>query len=445
MLSVLKNRAYAKLFAAQGIALLGTGLLTIALGLLAFQLAGERAGAVLGTAYAIKMIAYVGLAPIASALVARLPRKAVLITADLARAGTALFLPFITEVWQIYALIFVLQAASATFTPAFQATIPDILPEEKDYTRALSLSRLLYDMENLISPALAGFLLTIMSFSWLFGGTVIGFVASAALVAMTRLPGTTSDTVPRPFRERLTRGARIYLATPRLRGVLALTLTAAAASGFVIVNTVVMVRANYGLDDRAVAAALAAFGAGSMIAALSLPRLLENRSERGLMLAAGLATTALMLGIGGYMQTRGLPGWPVFLGLWATTGLLFSTIITPVGRLLRQSAQPEDRPAIFAAHFALSHACWLITYPVAGFVGQGFGLGAAMLALGGIALVGVALAWRLWPAGDTLPLAHTHSDLPADHPHFQAHQARGNQHAHAFIIDDQHPVWPTRS
>ena len=45
-------------------ALIGTGLLTVALGLLAYDLAGPRAGAVLGTAYAIKMIAYVGLAPV---------------------------------------------------------------------------------------------------------------------------------------------------------------------------------------------------------------------------------------------------------------------------------------------------------------------------------------------------------------------------------------------
>jgi len=34
-------------------------------------------------------------------------------------------MPFVTEVWQIYVLIFVLQSASAAFTPTFQATIPD--------------------------------------------------------------------------------------------------------------------------------------------------------------------------------------------------------------------------------------------------------------------------------------------------------------------------------
>ncbi len=55
MLSVLKNRTYRHLFAAQVIALVGTGLMTVALGLLAYDLAGADAGVVLGTALAIKM------------------------------------------------------------------------------------------------------------------------------------------------------------------------------------------------------------------------------------------------------------------------------------------------------------------------------------------------------------------------------------------------------
>lgn len=86
----------------------------MALALLAYDLAGDRAGAVLGTALAIKMVAYVGLAPLAqAAAVRRLPRKVLLIGADPVRAGVSLWLPFVSEVWQIYLLIFVLQSASA--------------------------------------------------------------------------------------------------------------------------------------------------------------------------------------------------------------------------------------------------------------------------------------------------------------------------------------------
>src|SRR5918995_3647891 len=139
MLKVLANSTYRHLFLAQVIALVGTGLLTVALGLLAYDLAGAEAGAVLGTALAIKMIAYVGVAPVVGAYADRLPRRSFLVAMDLVRAAIALSLPFVTEVWQIYVLIFALQSASAAFTPTFQATIPDILPEEEDYTRALSL------------------------------------------------------------------------------------------------------------------------------------------------------------------------------------------------------------------------------------------------------------------------------------------------------------------
>src|SRR5215212_10203850 len=172
MLDVLRNRTYRHLFFAQVIALLGTGLATVALGLLAYDIAGAEAGAVLGTALAIKMVAYIGVAPVAAAFAERLPRRAMLVALDLARAAVAVLLPFVTEVWQVYVLIFVLQSASAGFTPTFQATIPDVLPKEEEYTNALSLSRLAYDMESLASPALAALLLTMVSYHALFGGTV---------------------------------------------------------------------------------------------------------------------------------------------------------------------------------------------------------------------------------------------------------------------------------
>ena len=335
MLGLLAHPVFARMYAAQVVALAGTGLLTVALGLLAYDLAGQQAGVVLGTAYAIKMIAYVGLAPLAAALVARLPRRAVLIAADLVRAGAALALPFVQTEWQIYGLIFLLQAASATFTPTFQAAIPDILPDEAQYTRALSLSRLAYDLENLASPALAAALLSVVSYSNLFAGTVAGFLVSACLVASTSLPHNKPQVAAASFRSRLTRGTFIYLSTPRLRGLLALTFTAAAASGFVLVNTVVIVRQGFGFDDRAVALAMAAYGVGSMLAALALPQVLQRLPDRPVMLAASFGLVLLMLGTGLWMAVGSNgPGWSAMLGLWAALGLAYSAILTPAGRLL---------------------------------------------------------------------------------------------------------------
>ncbi|MEW9808620.1 MFS transporter [Mesorhizobium sp. ZMM04-5] len=435
MLAVLSNRIYRRLFQAQLVALVGTGLLTVALGLLAFELAGDDAGAVLGTALGIKMIANVVVAPIASAFTERVPRRAMLVALDVVRACIALFLPFVTEVWQVYVLIFALQSASAGFTPTFQATIPDILPDEREYTRALSLSRLAYDLESVVSPMLAAVLLTLISFHSLFAGTVFGFLASAALVMSVTLPSP-KPAEPRGILDRTTRGIRIYLATPRLRGLLAINLAVASGGALVFVNTVVYVQSVFGLDQRSTALALAAFGAGSMLAALALPRLLDALPDRKVMLGGvGLLAVATL-------SSSVLASYAWLLPLWFVLGVGYSTALTPSGRLLRRSANPEDRPSLFAAQFALSHACWLVAYPLAGWAGATFGLAVASVVLSVLAAAAIAIALAVWPEGDPDALEHSHDDLPADHPHL-AEGAR--RHAHAFVIDDLHPAWPARA
>ena len=120
----LATPSFRRLFVAQIIALVGTGLSTVALTLLAYDLVGGNAAAVLGTAMAFKMIAYVVFAPIVGGLAHRFPRKAFLILMDIVRAGIVLAMPFVTEVWQIYALIFLLNLFSARFQARIRGDHP---------------------------------------------------------------------------------------------------------------------------------------------------------------------------------------------------------------------------------------------------------------------------------------------------------------------------------
>ena len=398
MIGVLRNPTYAKLFGAQIIALLGTGLLTVALGLLAFDIAGGDAGIVMGAAMTIKMVAYVAVAPVMTALVARLPRKPVLIGADLIRAGVAVCLPFVTEPWQIYILIFLLQSASATFTPTFQAVIPSVLPDEGDYTRALSLSRLAYDLESLVSPMLAAALLTVMTYNNLFVGTVIGFLISTLLVMTSRFPRIE---IPPPahFFDRLTRGVRAFWASAELRGLMGLNLVVASTTAMVIVNTVVLVQGELGRPQPDVALMLGVYGGGSMVVALSMPKLLEALPDKRVMLTGGIALPVLLLaGTGVIAWIEGTAQWGALLVVWILLGAATSTVLTPSARLLRRNSAETTRPAVFAAQFSLSHACFLITYPLAGLVGAAIGLPAVALVLVGIGAIGAiltALTWRL--------------------------------------------------
>jgi MFS family permease len=432
MLKTLRNPTFRHLFAAQLVALVGTGLATVALGLLAWKLAGDNAGAVLGTALAIKMIAYVTLAPVAAAVAERLPRRAFLVALDLIRAGVIACLPFVDQVWQIYVLIFFLQAASAGFTPAFQAVIPDVLKDEDDYTNALSLLRLAEDLEQLASPMIAALLLTVVSFPVLFAGTVVGFVASALLVMTARLPVRvrSEDT---HFWADVTKGIRIYTRTPRLRGLMVMEAAVASAGAMVYVNTVVLVQARLGLGEESVALAFAGFGAGSMLAAFLLPRILGRLADRPVMIGGA---TLMVAGVTLVPLVAGLAS---LIALWALIGFGFSLTQTPIGRIINRSAHEADRGAVFAAQFALSHACWLVTYPLAGWVGAGAGLSVAAFVLAGIGALGLVAVLRIWPAEDNAVLPHDHPDLPPDHPHLSQH---GPQHSHAFVIDDLHRRWP---
>jgi MFS family permease len=179
-----------------------------------------------------------------------------------------------------------------------------------------------------------------------------------------------------------------------------------------------------------------------MAAALTLPRLLDKAGDRRVMVPAGASLAVLMLGFAVVLAAGGLAErWTELLVAWCLLGIGYSATQVPIGRLLRRSAHVEHRPDVYAAQFALSHACWLIAYPLAGWLGQAQGIPFTLAALGLIAAGGAVLAARLWPVDDPDVLLHAHPDLPATHPHL-ANSDQGKRHAHAFVIDDFHHHWP---
>ncbi len=164
-----------------------------------------------------------------------------------------------------------------------------------------------------------------------------------------------------------------------------LSLPVSAAGAMQIVNTVVLVRSVLNLGEKEVALAFAAAGGGSMLIALLLPKVLERVSERPVML------------LGGVMM----------------------------------ALQPEERPALFAAQFSLSHSCWLVTYPLAGWLGVNLGLTGTFALLGTVALAATGLAALIWHAHDPMALEHEHA--AQSHTHLHYHDEH-HQHEHVAIV-----------
>lgn len=396
MFQVLQNKTYRTLFLAQIIAHGGTGLVTIALALLAYEIAGADAGRILGIALALKMVAYVIIAPVVGAMIHKFNRKWLLIGLDLFRAAMFVFLPFITEAWQIYVFILFINAAAAGFTPTFQALIPDVLTNEADYAKGLSLASATYDLENLLSPVAAAAALMFLSFHGLFFFTAVTYLISAGLVFITLVPMAQPKKLEATAWAQITWGIRTYFARPALRGLLWLYVGVASAGAIVYVNTVIYVREALGAGESATALAFGAFGVGSIGVAVLLPRILEGRSLRRIM---SIGPLLLALGL---LVALGPRSWGILVLAWAMLGAGTSFVQIPTGLLIRQTCTDEERPALFSAQFALSHFCWLFAYPLAGLLGSAMGLQVAMATMLGIVVASGAATFLMWPEEDTV-------------------------------------------
>ncbi len=374
-----RNRDFRLLFAAQLVSLLGSGVTTIGLALFAHRLVGDTsATAVIGDALMLRILAFLLFSQPAGVIADRVSRKQILIAADIARFALLALFPFVTSVWQVYALIFAINAVSAFFTPTFEASIPEVVGGER-YVQALSLSRVAVDVEAVVAPAVAGLLVALVGVRWVFWFDAGTYLVSALLVMAATVPKATRASVPLSrgtFLVEITHGTRLLLREPSLRQALLLSLAEATAGAAAIVATVAYVNEVLGGGDLAFTLVMAGLGLGSTLTAIFLGRA-TGRYERGAGDKAVLhgrrhrwAAFALLAG-GTLLGVVLLPGFwmpplAVFGLLWFLNGAGQALIAIPSSTLLAEHTAEEERGRAYAAHFALTHAFWLVTYPAVG-------------------------------------------------------------------------------
>lgn len=475
--SPLKNHKFLCLFLAQCLAVFGTGLTGIALALQAQTISISLAGGLLGTALMIKMVAYVSLSPIAGGYADRLPTKTWLISLDIIRAGMVFLVAWLSLltapplIWMIV-ILFIMYGASALFSPVFQSQIPRLFEDEQDYTAALALSRFVFDLEQILTPAFAALFLVFGAYTMLFDATSLCFLGSAVLIYIVRLPDHIRNQRPKGIFYNIFFGMRCYLATPRLQSVLVLSLIASLAGATVIVNSIALVGQYIDLNHLNLTLLLGCAGSGALAVALIFPRLSRHISLRHLMLIGAIISAVGMVCAAFSLFVFGETAHTLYLILpsWCLIGIGSSLIQIPIGKIITQSSAQTDRTAYFSAQFGLSHFGWLFAYALSGWGGVLWGLPHLFLATAVLILAALCLAYFLWPFPDPMALPHTHKSVthihPHDHtdPHHQHHNLshKGHDHAasedlhdhahshaemshsHDFTIDAHHTNWPVK-
>lgn len=128
---LLTHHAFSKLLAAQGVSSLGDWVGFVAVAALVKRLGGDIGAYAVAGVMVARMLPAILFGPIAGALVDRVDRKRIMILADLARAGLYATMPFLGKLWLIFLVSFVIECFSLLWTPARDASLPNLVPRRQ--------------------------------------------------------------------------------------------------------------------------------------------------------------------------------------------------------------------------------------------------------------------------------------------------------------------------
>ncbi|MCF3935249.1 MFS transporter [Acuticoccus sp. M5D2P5] len=389
------SRGYARLFQSKLLTLVATGVTTVAFSILAFDIAGRDASALLGTALAIKALASIVAPPLVAAVVERFSRGRLLVLIDVLRGLAVLGLAFVASEWLLVVLVAVFLAASAAFKLTYHEYVAYLLPAEGDYARALSKSQIVDELESAASPLLAAGLLLLLPLGGVLVLTMAAFAISAARISSAGLPDLSHAKTASPVSRSLA-GIRLLVTEPRFRALPYLAFVMAAGTAMVMTTTPVIVQGVLGLGARATAVAFAGFGSGAVVGALLWVWLARRHGERALMMT-GAALVALGL-FGGIVAAS----YPAFIVLWIMIGAGVMLIHTPAAFAIGRNVGAASLQVAFGAGLALQNAALLVVYLLAGWLTAATSLDTTFLVLGLVAGAASLLAFRVRPTAPAI-------------------------------------------
>ncbi|WP_219413047.1 MFS transporter [Pseudonocardia nigra] len=414
--AALANLNFRRYFLGQSVSLVGTWMQTIAQSWLVLELTGSPTA--LGVVVALQTLPTLVLGPYAGVVADRLDKRRLMIGLQSAMGVLALLLAVLTitgvvQLWQVYALAFLLGLNSCFENPARQAFILEMVGSD-NLRNAVSLNSVLVNVARAVGPAIAGIVIAT-------GGLGVCFLLNAAsfvavVVSLARLDvGALRPSVPTPRAPgQLREGLAYVRRTPELAvPLLMMALVGCLAYEFQVVLPVVA-SDTFGGDARTYGFLTAAMGVGAVAGGLFV----AARGRTGLWSLVG-AVTAFGVSMLAAALAPTLPVAIVAMGLVGAASVAF---LSTGNSTLQLASAPHMRGRVMALWAVAFLGSTPIGGPIAGAVSQHFG-GRAGLALGAVACLVAAVMGALVarrsaaaapaatvpvPAGDTAaPVAAT--------------------------------------
>jgi MFS family permease len=325
-LGVLHERDFRLLFTGQVVSQLGDSITPVALAFAILDLTGRPAD--LGYVFAARSVPLVAFLLIGGVFADRLPRRAVMIAADVVRLGTqgataALLISGHAQIWQVAALQALHGMASAFFNPAATGLTPQVVSPERlqdaNGLRGLSMSA-----SGIAGPAISAALVAGVGAGWALGADSLTFLVSAVCLAKLRLPAHVK-LPPQSFVRDLLDGWTEFSSRTWVWVIVVCAAVGNGFSGTFFVLGAAISKADLG-GAGAWALILASFSVGGLVGGLSVLRIKPHRPLVAACIAvlpwafppAMLALHAPVYAIASIAFISGA-GLMIFNSLWETT------------------------------------------------------------------------------------------------------------------------------
>ncbi len=367
--SPLRDKIFLRLYLSQTISLLGDAFTWVGIALLAFQLGGKDSAVILATALTLRVTAFIIFGPYAGVIADRIDRKKILYTTHFLRMAIVGCLPFVTETWQIYVLIFFLNIFNAFFTPAYRAAIPQSIKNKENYSSGIALSNATNQLLGVLGPGLAGGVAAWLGLRQIFfvdaGTFIIAAVFILSLPSLLLAKKEAGNLVKAKVWTDILKGTRLLFTDKAVRFALLIEFVSAIAGAQILVNTVGYIKGQLFLTDNDYGYVMAAFGIGASIAAFASGNLDTSKNKMAsLMVGGGLVCVSIAFG--NYVAFIPL------LILWLIAGFAQTLAEMPSQILIAERISADEHGKVYGAHFAWSHLWWAFAYPIAGFTGTNF-------------------------------------------------------------------------
>ena len=376
--SVLAKAGYRRLFAAQTISRWGDTLNTVALVVLVFRLTGSGLG--VSGAVIAEILPVLLLAPIAGAVVDRLPRVPVMVAADLWRAALAAVLPLAAHhLAAVYAIAFGLSAGAVFFNPAAASVLPSVVSEDELVAANSGLWTAAVVSQIALAP-LGGALVAAWGVAPAFWLNAATFAVSAAILTGLRAACPSPPAAGGSWARSIRDGARLLIADRLLRLLAIVQLLAALSAGATSALLVILAERHLGTGPGGFGLLLGAIGAGAALGPLLLARLTTNPRRPALVFGPYLLRGLVDLILA---STRNLPTAMAALGLY---GVGTSTGMVTYTSLLQAEVPSRNRGRVFAGFDMIWQTGRLASLALGGAGADDLGIQAVYL-LGGVLLL----------------------------------------------------------